>query len=47
MMKARILVITVLMLSFGIAALVPPAMACGGGMKDGSSKPVSSPAEEK
>lgn len=41
MMKTRILIATVLMLSLGMAAFVPPAMACGG-MKDGSSKPGAS-----
>ena len=46
-MKTRLLIVTVLMLSLGIAALVPAVMACGGDMKDGSSKPVSSPAEEE
>lgn len=49
MMKTRILIATILMLSLGMAAIVPPAMACGGDMKGkgGASKPVSSPAEKE
>ena len=46
-MKTRILIVTVLMLSLGIAALVPTAIACGGDIKDGASKPVPKPAEEE